>query len=69
MEINSKIDVLEQAESLQEAEKQNIVEEIVKEEIKEDVEDKVEEDSRIVPIIGFTDNFDGMEIISVNNNV
>jgi len=69
LEINSKIDVLEQAESLQEAEKENIVEEIVKEEIKEQVEDKVEEDSRIVPIIGFTDNFDGMEIISVNNNV
>jgi nucleoid DNA-binding protein len=64
LEIKSKVDVLEQAESLQQAEKENIVEAIVKEEIKEEVEDRIR-----IPIIGFTEQFSGMEIISVNNNV
>jgi len=68
LEINSKVDILEDAEARQKTE-QNIVKEVVSLEIKEDIEQKIEGMSRIVPILGIIDDYNGMEIISVDNNV
>jgi len=60
-EINSKIDILENEGKTQE----EVIEEIVREEIIESVEDKIEEDRQKIPILGFTEDYTSLEIISI----
>lgn len=66
IEIESKVDVLERAESIEEAEieevKKVINERIIKEEVKENIERKKNK----VPILGFTKDFNGVEVIKID---
>ena len=65
IEIESQVDVLERAESIEEAEieedKKVINERIIKEEVKENIERKKSK----VPILGFTKDFNGVELIKI----
>lgn len=64
LEINTKVDILEKQETIEEAVEENI-EELVDKEIKEEVDELIEEEKKQIPILGFIDNFEGLEIISI----
>jgi len=65
IEIESQVDVLERAESIEEAEieevKKVITENLIKKEVKENIERKKSK----VPILGFTKDFNGVELIKI----
>ena len=65
IEIESKVDVLERAEDIEEAEidevKKVINERIIKAEVKENIERKKNK----IPILGFTKEFNGVEVIKI----